>query len=515
MMLLLSLSSLSAHGMIKDEKVEEGETLISYDVKALYPSVPQDETLALIHTELQNDPHLQDKTPMSPANFIKLFELCVKRTYFMFNGKLYQQINGLPMGAPTSVFAAEIFMIQLEKQAIATFIQPPSIWKRYVDDTFTKIQLQYKDAFLDHLNAQHSRIEFTSEGVEDNKIAFLDTEINIDSSGNLFFKIYRKPTHTSQYLNFQSNHHISQKLGIVSTFQHRIDTIITKEEDKTKEQQEVAKSLKRCGYPDWALKNNNKRTSQKKDDYLVTTSIPYVKSLSEKLARTYKRFRVRTVHKPTSKIRHQLCKVKDSIHDMDKVGAIYQVECQKHNATYVGETHKALKHRSYEHHLIDHKTSNISHSIQQDTPEAVALEADPGTRRSARISKKQQPNYKEMHTGSNLAWSEGNTVVSAHITGSEHGPHDVTIKAIGYDDNWHRRGFKEALEIRRRTPNLNLDKGRVTLPHIYGRIVGADSCAENTSTTEQSTEMHPDPSTLLVQKMTDRPMAVESSSTSN
>ena len=430
--------------------------------------------------------------------------LCVKNTYFMFHGKMYLQINGLPMGAPTSVFAAEIFMMKLEQTAINTFIHPPTIWKRYVDDTFVKIKKVHKDAFLDHLNAQHSRIEFTSEEIEDNKIAFLDSEVNMDPNGNLYFKIYRKPTHTSQYLNFQSNHHISQKLGIVATFNHRIDNNITKEEDKTVEREEIRSALKANGYPDWALnrKINKEKGTHDNSDHLATASIPYVKSLSEKIARTYKKFRIRTVHKPSAKIGHQLCQVKDPIHDLDKIGAVYQVDCQKHKATYIGETSKALKHRAYEHHILDHKTANKTHSLQhhstsnniEATTNSNHQEAENKTRKSARINSKQQLNYKDLHTGANLIWSEGNTEVSKHIAEFDHEPQDVTIKAITYDNNWHRRGYKEALEIRRRHPNLNQDQGRTFIPHIYGRVIDATLCADSTSTTEKSEGNLPDTS---------------------
>ena len=61
------------------------------------------------------------------------------------------QENGLAIGASTSGFAAEIFMEQIESQAINTFVTPPSIWKRFVDDTFAKILIIHVGSFLDHL----------------------------------------------------------------------------------------------------------------------------------------------------------------------------------------------------------------------------------------------------------------------------------------------------------------------------------------------------------------------------
>ena len=104
--------------VIKDERLEEGETIVSYDVKALYPSVPQEEAIKLIEEKLKGDEELKTRTSMKPNSIIELLRLCVKKTYFTFNKKLYMQIDGLAIGAPTSAFAADIFMYQLEKRAM-------------------------------------------------------------------------------------------------------------------------------------------------------------------------------------------------------------------------------------------------------------------------------------------------------------------------------------------------------------------------------------------------------------
>jgi hypothetical protein len=64
-----------------------------------------------------------------------------------------------------------------------------------------------------------------------------------------------------------SSHHLSQKTGIYRTFQHRINTIITEEDDKKAEQTHVKKALKRCGHPNWTL---NPKTRDEKKEKLET-----------------------------------------------------------------------------------------------------------------------------------------------------------------------------------------------------------------------------------------------------
>ena len=49
----------------------------------------------------------------------------------------------------------------------------------------------------------------------------------------------RKQTHTNQYLDFPSNHHARQKIGIISTLMKRVE-IVSKKEDKIIEQRSHA-----------------------------------------------------------------------------------------------------------------------------------------------------------------------------------------------------------------------------------------------------------------------------------
>ena len=188
--------------MIKEEKLEEDETLVSYDVKALYPSVPQEDALNIIKDLLHQDKELYKRTPMKAESIVTLLKICVENTYFTCLMRIFIQVDGLAIGANTSGFAADIFMYRLEKNALETFANPPTLWKRYVDDTFAKLKKKDVDSFMNHLNAQHTRIIliFTSEVLKDNKLAFLDTEINVTEERGIKIKIYKKPTYGSIFI---------------------------------------------------------------------------------------------------------------------------------------------------------------------------------------------------------------------------------------------------------------------------------------------------------------------------
>ena len=106
------------------------------------------------------------------------------------------------MGSPVSAVIANLYMESFEEQAITTSSYEPRIWKRYVDDTFTILDRENVDDFLQHLNNQQPSIRFTMETEKDNKLAFLDTAVLREPDGRLTTSVYRKPTHTDEHLAY-------------------------------------------------------------------------------------------------------------------------------------------------------------------------------------------------------------------------------------------------------------------------------------------------------------------------
>ena len=119
-------------------------------------------------------------------------------------------------------------METFEEKALATAPEQPRVWKRYVDDTFIIMKQNSVRNFLNHLNQQHPSIHFTMETENNNNTAFLDSLVTREPDRRLYTSVYIKPTHTDQYLAYDSHHPQSVKRGIVKCLHDRAERITTK-----------------------------------------------------------------------------------------------------------------------------------------------------------------------------------------------------------------------------------------------------------------------------------------------
>ena len=156
--------------------------------------------------------------------------------------------------------------------------------------------------------------------------------------------------------------------------------------------------------------NRDDRDDRDKGEKRGKVVVPYIRGVSENMARIFKRYHIETVHKPTTTMKNLLCKkMKDKIEKLDKTGAVYYNRCKKHTkSNYVGETEYLEK--DYTNRIIDHKTSTRAASIEHTQERDEREQEQSGVRRGRRTMKKR--NYKTMHEGTNQLLTEGNTVLS-------------------------------------------------------------------------------------------------------
>ena len=110
----------------KQITLEPGECLSSYDVSALFTSVPIDPTLNIIKDLLDKDTTPKERTVMEVSDIILLLEFFLKNTYSSFQDQFYEQVEGAAMGSPVSPIAADLYMEYLEQKNSKHCPHPPS-----------------------------------------------------------------------------------------------------------------------------------------------------------------------------------------------------------------------------------------------------------------------------------------------------------------------------------------------------------------------------------------------------
>ena len=237
-----------------------GECLSSFDVSALFTSVPVDPALNIIKDLREKDHTLKERTVMEFSDIILLLEFCLKNIYFSFQDQFREQVEGATMCSPVSPIVTNLYMEYLEQKAPSTAPNPPRFWHRFVDNTFVIHMEVNKQGFLLHINSVDPAIRFTVEdNKEDGSIPFMDTIVKPEADGTLSITVYRKPTHTHQYLQWDSHHHLSAKFSVIHTLSHRASTLCSKSELLQQEKDHLRKALTKCKYPKWALDKVEKR----------------------------------------------------------------------------------------------------------------------------------------------------------------------------------------------------------------------------------------------------------------
>ena len=190
--------------------------MASFDVTSLFTNIPVDETIEIITNRLFSN--WCRFHGLTRSDFTKLLSLSVKNCHFVFNGRLYHQVDGVAMGSPLGPLFANIFMSFHKKDWLHNCPSSfkPLLYRRYVDDCFLLFRRsEHVQLFLTYLNRQHTNIRFTSEVERDGKLPFLDIVI-FRSNGKFSTSVYRKPTFTGLFTNFHSFIPLTYKRSIIS-----------------------------------------------------------------------------------------------------------------------------------------------------------------------------------------------------------------------------------------------------------------------------------------------------------
>ncbi|CAF5100677.1 unnamed protein product, partial [Rotaria sp. Silwood1] len=162
------------------------ETLIcTMDVMDLYTMIPQTEAEAII----------------------RLCRFVIQNNYFSYNGKYFHQVHGGAMGSPLTLTIANCYMYFYERDIVKQVNNSNGLYLRYIDDIFIIINWP-----IPHLSKQINRwneldLNIKLKAQVGHSTNFLDLYIE-NKNGELFTKVYHKPSYEPYYLPFNSVHPI-------------------------------------------------------------------------------------------------------------------------------------------------------------------------------------------------------------------------------------------------------------------------------------------------------------------
>ena len=126
-----------------------------------------------------------------------------------------------------------------QRTAITTAMHPPKVWELFVNEIYSIFKRTHLENVFHHIKNLRQTIKFTMEEESNAELAFLDTLLKRNNR-DIFVLLFRKPTHTDQYLHYSSHHQTSCK--------ERAYSIITNKDDLHKENARIKQVLRENGY---------------------------------------------------------------------------------------------------------------------------------------------------------------------------------------------------------------------------------------------------------------------------
>ena len=326
---------------------------------SLFTQVPLDLAIQVLNVKLHEEQSLIERTSIPVPQIVFLTDLCLHSTFFRFQGKFFEQTDGAAMGSPLSPIIANLVMEHIEEKAIASAPLQPSLWTRYVDDTFViwNHEEEHLLQFHEHLNGQHPSIQFTIERESEGRMPFLDVLVS-RTHDHLSTSNYRKPTHTDRYIPFHSNHHPRVLMGIARCMRNRALQVCD-ENSQQSELEHLERVFRANGFPEKVVMRAlsspcSNRTpgdwqQQEEEEAMKPLFVPYVRGLSERLEKVCTPLGVRPIFKPWNTLRRMLMQVKDRTPMGNKKEIVYEVPCHDCEMKYIGETKRSMKERVAEH----------------------------------------------------------------------------------------------------------------------------------------------------------------------
>ncbi|CAF3533244.1 unnamed protein product [Rotaria socialis] len=437
--------------------------MVSFEVSSLYTNVPINETIEIILNSLYV---IQPIPPIMKRDDInELLIFATRNSHFLFDGKVYDQIDDVSMGSPLAPLLAEIFLQEFERKN-SSLLQELGIvyWKRYVDDTFVLLNSQFTTKHVcAELSKCHPSIQFTSEEEDPvtRTLPFLDVLVRRKPGADFHTAIQICSSKNSLHKEIDFIRGLCAKNGYPARF---VNSIIKRQ-----------LNLQKSTAPPTPIETTTD-TVVLRVPYFGAESQIYGKRVTAAAAKHYPLKKIRVVYDVTDRIGRGF-QLKDSIADEFKSGVVYEATCSICNQAYVGQTLRHLKTRIHEH-ILDLKkflpqTATVKPSTkskqrkekkQQETKTTIKYTAPLTRSKTGKLPpvvvKLNSVDLHNLLDQTNLKQKNENiripkSSITKHYIATNHTITEENFKILHNEQRKYRLKIKESLLIITRAPQLN------------------------------------------------------------
>jgi len=433
-------NSFDLYKILNCKHINANEVLFSLDVTSLFTNIPVE---LAIEGVLNRWNFIAPNTRIPKEEFVGALKFVLTSTFFMFDGTIYKQLFGTPMGSPLSPIVADIVMQDLEDGLIDSADLMVSTYYRYVDDILLVAPEGNIEGILESFNKLHDRIKFTCEKETNRSLSFLDLTLQIKNNC-ITIDWYQKETFSGRTLSFFSNHPLCQKIGVIYNLIDRA-LLLSHPIHHKANIEKCIQILRDNGYPldtifieinrrikkliNYNAQNNseingnlNENTCKNSDRKISRLVFPYLLHTTDAITRKF-RHNHSIGYRCINKLSNVVKAHKDTIQRTDNNNVVYRIACNNCDATYVGQSKRQLKTRIKEHR------ANIN--------------LDP----------------------------DKHSVVSNHVINHNHSFDWQHVTILDRESNYHKRLVSEMIHIKEQINSINLMKDTELLDKAYSNIL--------------------------------------------
>ena len=162
---------------IENQQFPSNSTIITADIKSLYPSLPINWVMEQIGEVTSHYLEILDLEGIPLPVFMKILHWVLTHNYYGFNGKIYLQSNGIAMGTPCAVAIADLALAWHEFKNFP-ILPRDFLYRRFLDDMLLIGDARIGHTLLTIIGSAPARIDASSISIGNSGV-FLDLTLSL------------------------------------------------------------------------------------------------------------------------------------------------------------------------------------------------------------------------------------------------------------------------------------------------------------------------------------------------